>query len=67
MIDGGKVLKMEMYKMAPKFLIDHMVDRDTINRDWKDYLRKGKGDDAKPDLGQIALEAPAAGCSVGDV
>lgn len=53
--------------MTPKFLTDHMVDRDAINRDRKDYLGKGKGDDTKLDLGQIALEAPAAGCSVGDV
>lgn len=61
------MLKMEACKMTPKFLIDHMLDRDAINRDRKDYLGKGKGDDAKLDLGQIALEAPAAECSVGDV
>lgn len=32
-------------------------------RTQKTNLGKGKGDDAKPDMGQFALEAPAAGHS----
>lgn len=44
MDDEERKLKMEMWKMTPKFLIGHMVDRDSINSQRTPKRSRGKGE-----------------------
>lgn len=51
-------MEMGMWKMAPKFLIEHMVYEKAIKRD-REHRRKLICVGTELDLRQIALEAPA--------
>lgn len=63
-LDDGKDVENRDVKNVSKFSSRHIMDRGAVKKmqriQKRTNLGKGKGDNAKLDMGQIALELPAA-------